>query len=662
MPKKYTVKNNETGQRITFTWEGDQPPNESDMEEIFSAAKEFKPQTPQEQPFEASVHVQEPSYLQRLGGYWTEDIPQAVTGAVERTKQRFQNIEKPTMLGSMATKKLGVSGLPREIVEEFAGKPEYLLRTAGAIGATVGEPAGVISELGMKSFGRWTGGKVDPEKAVGPLVGKILESKPVQKVIETWGKIPEAGQEDIKSIGGLLELGGIYKGIKLLDKLDDLPLEKLDDLSSTGKKLVKPLLNERGSIKFSSADDVIPDVDDVERAVEQAAQLPKKTSYKKIRDVVGEPPKRGIRNPLIADDEAMLLAQPELPGETPFPEVLKRAYSAKVNRLKGGKEALTPFEIAAAEKAVPALNKLDKMRREVGKIKGDIIQRADDYLIETSQFADATPIQNKFNQLLRDSYGAIVDKSGRLKDAPGMMIRDTADKPTIQKMYRIVNKLRKETTLSEIDNAITDLRNVVEHQKVSQFRQMNTIAEGIGKNIREDLKKLRISYIEDAVDWGGADDFLGASGVEKLKKSIVNYDRYSRLEDRLNRMLGQVTDAGTGVPQKGASAMKAALVSNARGENKGVFQLVKDITGIDLQREAAKAEVAMRAVGDTRADDMLKDLGIMKDVSIGSKYGAIAKLGQKGVEKFTGDKPDQLLRYYYKMQKKKKIGDLLRED
>ena len=42
MPK-YTVKNKESGQTVTFNWNSDQPPTDSDMAEVFAASKEFKP-------------------------------------------------------------------------------------------------------------------------------------------------------------------------------------------------------------------------------------------------------------------------------------------------------------------------------------------------------------------------------------------------------------------------------------------------------------------------------------------------------------------------------------------------------------------------------------------------------------------------------------------
>lgn len=419
-----------------------------------------------------------------------------------------------------------------------------------------------------------------------------------------------------------------------------------------GKRLAteyKPLSGQTGSVRIKSGKDLIPDVDDIERSMGSQDIMPKKIKYKDIKKQVGGPPKRGLRGSLIADDEAALLSQVDLPGETPFPDVLRQAHSAKINRLKG---ELTPFETASANKAIPALKKIDKLRKEAGKIKGDLVDNADEYLIATNQFIDATPVQQKFNVLLRDNFGAVINSKGQVVDAAGKAIKDSSDKLVILKMKRAIDKLRPESTLGEIDGVISDLRNMVEHQKVSQTRQMNTIAEGIGKNIRGDLKTLRNNAIENSVDWGGADQFLGKAGSEKLRSSLVNYERYIKLEDRLNRMLGQVTDATSGVPQKGASAMKAALVSNARGENKAVFEMVREITGIDLLKEAAKAEVAMKAVGDSRAYDLLKEAGVISSAARGDKLGILLKTGQKGIEKIVGEKPDQLLRYYYKMQQR----------
>jgi hypothetical protein len=41
--REYTVQNNDTGQEISFEWNLDTDPTESDFEEVFKAAGEYKP-------------------------------------------------------------------------------------------------------------------------------------------------------------------------------------------------------------------------------------------------------------------------------------------------------------------------------------------------------------------------------------------------------------------------------------------------------------------------------------------------------------------------------------------------------------------------------------------------------------------------------------------
>lgn len=43
MMKKYTVQNQETGKKVTFQWEGEEPPTDSDIEEVFAAAEKQAP-------------------------------------------------------------------------------------------------------------------------------------------------------------------------------------------------------------------------------------------------------------------------------------------------------------------------------------------------------------------------------------------------------------------------------------------------------------------------------------------------------------------------------------------------------------------------------------------------------------------------------------------
>src|SRR5512135_2133458 len=43
MSMTYTVRDSETGQQITFNWSGVSAPTDSDMSEVFAAAKDIQP-------------------------------------------------------------------------------------------------------------------------------------------------------------------------------------------------------------------------------------------------------------------------------------------------------------------------------------------------------------------------------------------------------------------------------------------------------------------------------------------------------------------------------------------------------------------------------------------------------------------------------------------
>ena len=52
MGQRYTVRDTQTGKRVTFQWNGAEPPTEADMTEVFAEARqnlpEAKPAPPQQ--------------------------------------------------------------------------------------------------------------------------------------------------------------------------------------------------------------------------------------------------------------------------------------------------------------------------------------------------------------------------------------------------------------------------------------------------------------------------------------------------------------------------------------------------------------------------------------------------------------------------------------
>jgi hypothetical protein len=72
-----------------------------------------------------------------------------------------------------------------------------------------------------------------------------------------------------------------------------------------------------------------------------------------------------------------------------------------------------------------------------------------------------------------------------------------------------------------------------------------------------------------------------------------------------------------------------------------------------LYYEAAVAKTAMDAVGDPRINDLLRDIGIVKNAVVSSKSGLMMEGLKKGYHSYIGSRGDQLLRFYNKMQNKK---------
>jgi hypothetical protein len=71
----YKVKNNKTGQIVTFQWNGSEPPNDKDMEEVFVQSQKTQTQTPQPQKPVKQKNKTKPS------SSFSEELP-VMTGAI----------------------------------------------------------------------------------------------------------------------------------------------------------------------------------------------------------------------------------------------------------------------------------------------------------------------------------------------------------------------------------------------------------------------------------------------------------------------------------------------------------------------------------------------------------------------------------------------------
>lgn len=175
------------------------------------ATQQQQPEQTQQQP--ESIR-QEPNKDAGLGGYWTEDLPNAGNQIVDATMQRARRIEAPTVLGAAAQRATGTTGFLGDLVEGTAGIPERAARTVAGAAGTIGEVAGQGANLAYKSANRLTGGLLD--KATEPakqFVSGLVE-KPVRKISEWYNGLSEAEKANYGSAVDMLELLGIGTGAK----------------------------------------------------------------------------------------------------------------------------------------------------------------------------------------------------------------------------------------------------------------------------------------------------------------------------------------------------------------------------------------------------------------------------------------------------------------
>lgn len=175
------------------------------------ATQQQQPEQTQQQP--ESIR-QEPNKDAGLGGYWTEDLPNAGNQIVDATMQRARRIEAPTVLGAAAQRATGTTGFLGDLVEGTAGIPERTARTVAGAAGTIGEVAGQGANLAYKSANRLTGGLLD--KATEPakqFVSGLVE-KPVRKISEWYNGLSEAEKANYGSAVDMLELLGIGTGVK----------------------------------------------------------------------------------------------------------------------------------------------------------------------------------------------------------------------------------------------------------------------------------------------------------------------------------------------------------------------------------------------------------------------------------------------------------------
>lgn len=173
-------------------------------------------QTSQPESVQQQQEQQEPSYGQRIGQYWTKDLPEAGKGLWDRTRERAARIEAPTTLGGMAQSATGLNSIPGQIVESVAGTPERFVRTVAGAAGTIGDVIGSALGLGAKAVDNATGGYAG--KIVKPVADNVADvvagNKTVQQVASWYDNLSPAEKANYGSALDLTEIVG-YGGGKV---------------------------------------------------------------------------------------------------------------------------------------------------------------------------------------------------------------------------------------------------------------------------------------------------------------------------------------------------------------------------------------------------------------------------------------------------------------
>lgn len=377
------------------------------------------------------------------------------------------------------------------------------------------------------------------------------------------------------------------------------------------------------------------------RAIEESASNNIK-SVKEIKNIAKQTEEAAPKADLLSTldtKERNILSEPHNKKDSHFTDYAEQAIKANADARE-----MTPMDMAGI-KAKQAFDEIKEKQNKIGAKKGALIREADDFAVANGQGINVAGISIKWKSLLEDRAGASVDVNGNIKSALGRVSKINDEKPLVSEINKIISRVGEEATPIEIDDAKAAIQNAIDNYGKNQVRPVNTITEGIGKIIQAELDKSLNTWAKN-------------NGFGKLAELNDQYGSIADVANQLNRRLGQVTDAETGQTRMGASLMKSAIMSNSDRGSKALFQQVKNLTGNDLIKESLFAKIAMDAVGDTRATDLLRSMSETKDLVKGissnpSAFGAVIKIGEGVLNKARGDKITQLVNYYNKVQSPK---------
>lgn len=193
------------------------------------------------------------------------------------------------------------------------------------------------------------------------------------------------------------------------------------------------------------------------------------------------------------------------------------------------------------------------------------------------------------NDLLKSRAGMQLNRNNQLINLPGRLGKLDAEE---MKLINFVNgklqSLANNPNFQAVDDFVNNIQNELFGKVQNQLIPKNSNAEAIIKGIVAKVNKAQQNI---------------SPSSKRLTYSNAKYSEIKDVYDTLNKLLGS--------KGKNAGALMKRVFSPSDAGTKKLFSKVKEITGVDLVKEATLAKYAMESIGDARSASILEKLNIL---------------------------------------------------
>lgn len=491
-------------------------------------------------------------YGERAVGRFSE-INSARLGTENRREPDPNSAKADLSRGFQGAQTAFQKGLDRSA--EAGQRDSFLGRTAGRLGAGfrfAGEALGSLGEGVVRALPGGTTAVDTVEDVAGAGIEAVAGNETVQKVAQTGGdqfdRLPEGVQQTVGDVGNIL-LGG----------------------AGIGGTLVAPgVVNNSARSFLSQGDDIL------KKSVQRNANTDKITSIQTLRGKIQE----RIKN-----------ARFDLSDIDPQTETaLKRSNFDEVNKhFQMANEAAkdtrknTPFEIVGnqAEEAFDTIKKAtNKASQGKKRILDEVADQKAPPQVTQSTLQDAT-------NRMSDKFGVSVAPDGSIEQSVGRFSKlDDSDQRLVSDYFSRLQSLGEQPTFREIDDFI-------DWSQSQLYKQSKTVSrlDAADEKIVSELKQITGQLNGQLKDQVG-------NGYAEVNARIA---KLLDMQDEISRGLGADTRKGGGFVKR--------LFSPTGGNTRRIFEDIREVTGIDLDKQANLAKFAMDSAGDDRQKSLLQSVG-----------------------------------------------------